>query len=104
MPEVWFFLGLAIGIALMGFVTTGSFDRGADSARRRPWKLELAARRDASMTARARDPMIAAFAPDLVSAPRPAPVVAPQRMRPVPATERRNRVRRDDGAVAHISV
>ena len=33
MPDLWFVLGLAIGMVLMGFCTIGSFDRGTDSVR-----------------------------------------------------------------------
>src|SRR2546430_9313783 len=47
MPELWFFIGLATGILIAGFSALGAFDRGVDSARRRPWLAELAARRDA---------------------------------------------------------
>jgi hypothetical protein len=103
MPEVSFFLGLAIGVALMGFVTIGSFDRGADSARLHPWKLELAARRHALMTARLRQPVIDAFVPDVVRVPLPGPVVASERTRPVPTVERRTPIRRDDVVLAHMS-
>src|ERR1700682_6457961 len=105
MPELWFFLGLTIGIALMGFVTIGSCDRGVESARLRPWKLELVARKHASIAARARHPMIAAFVPDLASVPLPASVVTPERTRPVPAAERRTRIRRDPHEIlTHISL
>jgi hypothetical protein len=50
MPELWFFVGLIIGIAVAGFSAIGSFERGADSVRKAPWRLELAARR--AVTAR----------------------------------------------------
>ena len=61
MPELWFVLGLALGMVLMGFVTIGSFERGADSVRRRPWKLELVARKRAAIASRARHPSITPF-------------------------------------------
>lgn len=44
MPELWFFVGLVVGILVTGFVAVGSFERGADSVRSAPWRLELAAR------------------------------------------------------------
>ena len=44
-PELWFFMGLVIGIVIAGFSAVGSFERGADSVRRAPWRLELARRR-----------------------------------------------------------
>jgi hypothetical protein len=44
-PELWFFLGLVIGIVMAGFSAIGSFERGADSVRKAPWRLELATRR-----------------------------------------------------------
>jgi hypothetical protein len=44
-PELWFFVGLAMGIVVAGFCAVGSFERGVDSVRRTPWKLELAGRR-----------------------------------------------------------
>jgi len=45
MPELWFVVGLAMGIVISGFCAIGSFDRGVDSARRHMWALETAARR-----------------------------------------------------------
>jgi hypothetical protein len=47
MPDLWFIAGLAIGVAITGFCAVGSFDRGADSVRRKTWALELAARQRA---------------------------------------------------------
>jgi hypothetical protein len=47
MPDLWFFAGLAVGVAITGFCAVGSFDRGADSMRRRTWQLEFAARQTA---------------------------------------------------------
>lgn len=47
MPELWFFVGLAIGIALAGFAAVGSFERGADSVRRAAWRNELSLRQRA---------------------------------------------------------
>jgi len=44
MPELWFFIGLVVGIVVTGFVAVGSFERGADSVRMKPWRTELAAR------------------------------------------------------------
>ena len=44
MPELWFFVGLAVGIVITGFVALGSFERGADSVRNAPWRMELMAR------------------------------------------------------------
>ncbi len=45
MPDLWFFAGLAMGIAIAGFAAIGSFGRGVDSVRRRAWSRDLAARR-----------------------------------------------------------
>jgi hypothetical protein len=88
----------------MGFVTIGSFERGADSVRRHPWKLELVARRRAAIAARSRHPFITPFVPDLVA----VPIAAAQEheiSHPVPAAERRTRIRRDHGdTLAHISL
>ena len=44
MPELWFFVGLAVGIVITGFVALGSFERGANSVRNAPWRMELMAR------------------------------------------------------------
>lgn len=44
MPDLWFFVGLAVGVIVMGFTAIGSFDRGADSVHRRAWSAELSAR------------------------------------------------------------
>ena len=52
MPDIWFFMGLAMGLAVTGFCALGSFERGVDNARRAPWMLELAARRRAVMASR----------------------------------------------------
>jgi len=49
-PELWFFLGLVIGIVIAGFSAVGSFERGADSVRKASWRLELERRR--AVTAR----------------------------------------------------
>jgi hypothetical protein len=55
MPDLWFVAGLAIGVALTGFCAVGSFERGAESVRRGPWALELAARRRAVIASRTRE-------------------------------------------------
>jgi hypothetical protein len=47
MPELWFVLGLAMGIIVAGFTAVGSFDRGVASVRRRAFSAELSARRRA---------------------------------------------------------
>ncbi len=44
MPDLWFFAGLAMGIAIAGFAAIGSFGRGVDSVRRKTWSSDLAAR------------------------------------------------------------
>ena len=46
-PELWFVLGLAMGVIVAGFTTVGSFDRGVASVRRSAVSAELAARRRA---------------------------------------------------------
>lgn len=52
MPELWFVVGVAMGIIVTGFCAVGSFDRGAESVRRAPWRLELSARRRAVVASR----------------------------------------------------
>jgi hypothetical protein len=92
-------------MVLMGFVTIGSFDRGAESVRLRAWKLELVARKRATIASRSRHVVITAFAPELVNVPVAAAVVERESPRPVPAAERRTRIRRDHGEVlTHISL
>jgi hypothetical protein len=59
MPDLWFVAGLAIGIAVTGFCAVGSFDRGAESVRRGPWALELAARKRAVIASRTREQALA---------------------------------------------
>jgi hypothetical protein len=44
-PELWFLLGLVIGVVIAGFSAIGSFERGADSVRKAPWRAELLKRR-----------------------------------------------------------
>ncbi|HEU5288020.1 MAG TPA: hypothetical protein VFV20_06420 [Candidatus Limnocylindria bacterium] len=41
MPDLWFFIGLAMGIALGGFASVGSYARGADSVRNAAWRRDL---------------------------------------------------------------
>jgi len=43
MPDVWFFIGLAMGTIVTGFCAVGSFDRGSASVRR-SWDREHDAR------------------------------------------------------------
>ena len=47
MPELWFVLGLAMGVIVAGFTAVGSFDRGVASVRRRSVSAELSARQRA---------------------------------------------------------
>lgn len=68
MPDLWFPIGLAVGIVLTGFVTFGSFDRGAASVRRELVSVELSARQRAVMARRS-------------SAERSAAEYAPERLR-----------------------
>jgi hypothetical protein len=56
MPDLWFFVGVAIGTVVTGFCAIGSFDRGADSVRRRAFSTELFARQRAVTAARAHRP------------------------------------------------
>jgi hypothetical protein len=51
MPDLWFALGLAIGVAVTGFCAVGSFERGAESVRRAPWHRELSERKRATFLA-----------------------------------------------------
>ena len=105
MPDLWFVLGLAFGMVLMGFVTIGSYDRGAESVRLRAWKQELVARKQASITSRSRQAFAPAFVPDITGVPIAAAVAAPASARPAPAAERRTRIRRDPAEVlTHISL
>jgi hypothetical protein len=53
MPDLWFIAGLAMGIVVTGFCAIGSFDRGADSVRRAPWRVELSERKRAVVASRA---------------------------------------------------
>ena len=105
MPDLWFVVGLAVGMVLMGFVTIGSFDRGADSVRRNFWNAELVARKTAFMTARSRQALMTPFVPDLVTVPVAAAIPERQIAHPAPAAERRTRLRRDHSDVlAHLSL
>lgn len=52
MPELWFFIGLAMGIALAGFVAVGSFARGADSVRNAAWRHDLPLRQRVARASR----------------------------------------------------
>jgi hypothetical protein len=53
-PDIWFVVGLALGMIVTGFCAIGSFDRGSDSVRRRSWSLEHEARKPALIAARVR--------------------------------------------------
>ena len=52
----WLFSGVAIGMILMAFLAIGSFRRGYERgySLRRPWHVELGARRTAALKVRAR--------------------------------------------------
>ncbi len=52
MPDLWFFIGLAMGVALAGFAAVGSFGRGVDSVRRAAWSHELSQRQRAVRASR----------------------------------------------------
>ena len=52
MPDLWFALGLAMGIVVTGFASVGSFDRGVASVRRGVINAELSARRRAIVARR----------------------------------------------------
>jgi len=105
-PDLWFAAGLALGMVLMGFVTIGSFDRGADSVRRHSWNAELVARKRAAIASRSRHSFITPFVPDLVTVPIAAAVPERQIALPVPAAERPTRIRRDhhSDVLTHISL
>jgi len=53
-PELWFVLGLAMGIIVAGFTAVGSFDRGVASVRRNAVSAELSARQRAIVARRQR--------------------------------------------------
>jgi len=55
MPDVWFFIGLAMGTIVTGFCAVGSFDRGSASVRR-SWDREHDARNRALVSLSVRDP------------------------------------------------
>jgi hypothetical protein len=52
MPDLWFFVGLAVGTLVTGFCAIGSFNRGTDSVRRVAWRVEHSARRRALVAPR----------------------------------------------------
>lgn len=54
MPDLWFPIGLAVGIIVSGFLALGSFDRGVASVRRGLTRAELTARQRAVVARRSR--------------------------------------------------
>jgi hypothetical protein len=66
MPELWFFLGVAVGTLVTGFCAIGSFKRGSDSVRRVSWRLEHSARRRALVAPREVVRVVQEPAPDRV--------------------------------------
>jgi hypothetical protein len=58
MPDIWFVFGLALGVVVTGFCAVGSFERGADSVRRAPWRVELSERKRAVVASRAMAPAL----------------------------------------------
>lgn len=73
----WLLAGVAIGMILMVFLAIGTYQRGYDEGyfRRRPWRSELAARRQALVNAYVRRAAVTASS----SMSDPSPVVVPQR-------------------------
>jgi len=55
MPDPWFCVGLAMGVAIAGFCAVGSFGRGVDSVPRRTWTREIALRQRAVVASQRRD-------------------------------------------------
>lgn len=53
MPDVWFFIGLAMGTIVTGFCAVGSFARGSASVGHRSWEREHSARNRALVAPRA---------------------------------------------------
>lgn len=53
MPDIWFFVGLALGTIVTGFCAVGAFDRGSASVRCRSWSREHDARNRALVAPRA---------------------------------------------------
>ena len=105
MPELWFVVGLAFGVVLMGFCTIGSFDRGADSVRSRAWKVELVARKRVSIASRSRHALATPFLTALADLPVAASEIERPSTRRVPAAERRTRIRPTPAEVlAHVSL
>ena len=104
MPDLWFVLGLAIGMVLMGFCTIGSFDRGADSVSRGKWRMELVARKRAFLSSRSAHAIAVAFVPELLETPLAVVPVERAPLTPL-RVDRRKRMRHDQAeAFTHISV
>jgi hypothetical protein len=59
---MWLAAGVLIGMVLMAFLAIGTYQRGyeAGSLLRKPWQVELRARRDADIRAYARETKSAA--------------------------------------------
>ena len=53
---LWLLAGVALGMILMAFLAIGTYRRGYDDGffRRKPWRAELRARREAHIGARER--------------------------------------------------
>ena len=73
----WLLAGLALGMILMGFLAIGTYQRGYEEGyfRRKPWRGELAARRQALRNVDARETRLPSLTPVLLLAEAP-PVAA----------------------------
>jgi hypothetical protein len=71
---IWLLAGVAIGMIVMSFLAIGTFQRGYEEGYRlrRPWRVELDARRLALVTASVRETAAVAL-----SRPNPSPVPLP---------------------------
>jgi hypothetical protein len=57
----WLMAGIALGMILMGFLAIGTYQRGYEEGyfRRKPWRGELSARRQATRNVYARETSLA---------------------------------------------
>ena len=75
----WLLAGIALGMILMGFLAIGTYQRGYEEGyfRRKPWRGELAARRQGTRNAYARGMTLAPSFMTVPSLAEAAPGGAP---------------------------